>query len=139
MHPLHEGLSWPSHCLIQASQVAQEGSILISWTVCGHKPSWAPPFPPFIQFSPLPSHSHHLDFLWELKFFPKYVAWPVWLVLGLAGLRYSHAIKHKPSVLSMQEAAGTETCTQHLISATVEGKQEYIQMRKPMWKSRIST
>lgn len=48
-HPLQNDLSWPSCHLIQTSQVAQEGSLLISWTVCGHKPSWSPPFPLFLQ------------------------------------------------------------------------------------------
>lgn len=51
VHTLPKGLSWPSCHLIQASQVAQEGSILIFWTVSGHKPSWSPPSPPFVQFS----------------------------------------------------------------------------------------
>lgn len=51
MHPLQKALSGPSRHLIQASRVAQEGSVLIFWTVCGHKPSWSPPFPPSTQFS----------------------------------------------------------------------------------------
>lgn len=87
-HPLQNDLSWPSCHLIQTSQVAQEGSLLISWTVCGHKPSWSPPFPlscsvpASFSLSPSPSFSVR-----ELKFFPKYVVWPVQLVLGSAGLR----------------------------------------------------
>lgn len=104
--PLQKGFSWPSCHLIRAPQVAQEGSILISWTVCGHKPSWSPPLPPSVQFSlPPPCCSHHPDSLRESSGCSQICGVACLACPGLAGVRHSRASKQKLSVLSEWQLA----------------------------------